>query len=97
MSVHKTNRSRNWLNGLGNVRPFISEENPFVKLLEEVIQHVKEGGEARIKWAESNPDFDRRASVAEIFDHVQVAKFYNGLYTGLTVRTCEYELERLQR
>ncbi|WP_223588887.1 M14 family zinc carboxypeptidase [Neobacillus bataviensis] len=82
---------------LAEVRPYISDENPFVKLVEEVIQYVKEGSEAKIKWADSNPEFEKMASRAEIFDNLQVAKFYNGLYLGLTVRTCEYEIERLKR
>lgn len=80
---------------LSKVRPYISEENPFVKLVEEVIKHILEGSEAKIKWVESNPDFEKPATIAEVFDNLQVAKFYNGLYLGLTVRTCEYELNRL--
>jgi hypothetical protein len=81
---------------LTEVRPYISEENPFVKLVEEVIQFVRDGSEAKIKWSESNPDFEKRATNAELFDNLHGAKFYNGLYLGLTVRTCEYEIERLQ-
>jgi hypothetical protein len=79
---------------LADIRPFVSEQNPFVKLVEEVIQFVREGSEAKIKWASSNPEFEKPASKAEIFDNLQVSKFYNGLYLGLTVRTCEYEIER---
>ena len=51
----------------------------------------------KINWAESNPEFEKNASMAEIFDNLQAAKFYNGLYLGLTVRTCEYEIERLRQ
>lgn len=79
-----------------DVRPNVSEDNPFVKFVEEVIHHILEGSEARIKWAESNPEFEKTATVAEIFDNLKAIKFYNGLYLGLTVRACEYELERLQ-
>lgn len=82
---------------LAEVRPYISEQNPFVKLAEEAIQHIKEGSEAKIKWAESNPEFEKTASVAEVFDNLQAAKFYNGLYLGLTVRTLEFEIERQKR
>jgi hypothetical protein len=83
-------------NLLTEVRPFISEHNPFVKLVEEVIQYVRDGSEAKIKWADSNPEFEKRATNAEVFDNLLAAKFYNGLYLGLTVRTCEYEIDRLQ-
>jgi hypothetical protein len=82
---------------LTEVRPYISEQNPFVKLVEEVIQYVRDGSEAKINWAESNPEFEKMASMAEIFDNLHGAKFYNGLYLGLTVRACEYEIERQKK
>lgn len=81
---------------LSEIRLYISEQNPFVKLVEEVIQYVREGSEAKIKWAESNPEFEKMATTAEIFDNLLASRFYNGLYLGLTVRTCEYEIEQLQ-
>lgn len=82
---------------LNEVRPYITDQNPFVKLVDEVIQYIRDGSEAKINWAESNPDFDKLAKIAEVFDNLSAAKFYNGLYLGLSVRTCEYELERLQK
>lgn len=81
---------------LTEIRPFITNNNPFVKLVDEVIRHVEEDSEAKKKWVMENREFDRKAKVAELFDNRQTAMFYNGLYLGLTVRTCEYELERLQ-
>ncbi|MCM3601739.1 peptidase [Robertmurraya korlensis] len=81
---------------LQGIRPYIQKENPFVKLVEEVIQYIREGSEAKIKWAESDPEFEKSAKMAEVFDNLYASKFYNGLYLGLTVRTCEYEIERLQ-
>jgi hypothetical protein len=81
---------------LTQVRPYISKQNPFIKFVEEVILHIGAGSEARMKWAQSNPEFEKIATIAEIFDNLQVAKFYNGLYLGLTVRTCEFEIERLK-
>jgi len=80
---------------LNDVRPYISEGNPFVKLVDEVITYVLEGSEAKIKWANSQPEFEKRAKVSEIFDNLQTAKFYHGLYLGLSVRTIEFEIERL--
>lgn len=84
-------------NMLTEVRPYITDRNPFVKLVDEVVQYVLEGSEAKLKWAHSNPEFEKPAKIAEIFDNLQTAKFYNGLYLGLSVRTCEYEIERLKR
>jgi len=82
---------------LNEVRPYITESNPFVKLVDEVVKFVLEGSEAKMKWANSEPEFDRPAKISEVFDNLQTAKFYNGLYMGLSVRTIEYELERLQQ
>jgi hypothetical protein len=82
---------------LSEVRPFITNQNPFIKLVDEVIQYILNGSEAKIKWAESNPEFDMPAKTAEVFDNLYAAKFYNGLYLGLAVRTCEHELERLHK
>jgi hypothetical protein len=82
---------------LTEVRPYITDNNPFVKLVDEVIQYILSASEAKINWAESNPEFAQPAKIAEVFDNIYAAKFYNGLYLGLTVRTCEYELERLRR
>lgn len=82
---------------LNEVRTFVTDKNPFIKLVEEVIEYVRDGSEAKVKWAESNPEFEKPAKIAEVFDNLYSAKFYNGLYLGLTVRTCEYEIERLQQ
>lgn len=82
---------------LNEVRIYITDSNPFVKLVDEVIQYIRDGSEAKLKWADSNPDFNKPAKVAEVFDNLYGAKFYNGLYLGLTVRTIEHELYRLQQ
>jgi Zinc carboxypeptidase len=82
---------------VNEVRPYITDKNPFVKLVDEVIQYILNGSEAKIKWAESNPEFEKPAKIAEVFDNLYGARFYNGLYLGLTIRTCEFELERLQK
>ncbi|WP_071394051.1 M14 family zinc carboxypeptidase [Bacillus tuaregi] len=82
---------------LDEIRLYISKDNPFIKLVDEVIKFVKEGSEAKVKWAESEPEFERIAKVSEIFDNLQTAKFYHGLYLGLAVRSIEYEMERLQQ
>jgi hypothetical protein len=84
-------------NMLHAVRPYITEKNPFVKLVDEIIQYVVDGSEAKIKWALDNPEFEQPAKISEIFDNLQIAKFYNALYLGLSLRTCEYEIERLKQ
>lgn len=82
---------------LSEVRPYITEDNPFVKLVDQIIKYQVDGNEAKINWASSSPDFEQPAKVAQIFDNLYSAKFYNGLSLGLTVRTFEYEMERLEQ
>jgi hypothetical protein len=80
---------------LSEVRSYISKDNPFVKFVDQIIGHIDEGSEAKLNWANSDPEFERLAKVSQIFDNLYTARFYNGLSLGLTVRTCEFELERL--
>ncbi|KHF39432.1 M14 family zinc carboxypeptidase [Halalkalibacter okhensis] len=81
---------------LKEVRPYITKENPFVKLVDQIMLHEEESNTAKKNWANSDPAFDQKAKVSNIFDNLLTAKFYNGLALGLTVRTIEYELERLK-
>lgn len=83
-------------NLLNEVRPYITDHNPFVKLVDQIIKYQDKGSEAKKNWASSNPEFEKLANVAQIFDNLYSTKFYNGLSLGLTVRTCEYEMERLK-
>jgi hypothetical protein len=82
---------------LNEVRHYISKENPFVKFVDQVVEYMDEGNEAKLNWANSDPEFEKTAKVSQIFDNLYTARFYNGLSLGLTVRTCEFELERLHQ
>lgn len=77
------------------VRQHITSDNPFVKMVDQMIEGSAEQNESKRAWAMSDPEFEKPATVASIFDNKLVTKFYRGLSIGLTARTCEFEIERL--
>ncbi|MDF1507242.1 M14 family zinc carboxypeptidase [Robertmurraya sp. DFI.2.37] len=82
---------------LSEVRPYLTERNPFVKLVDQIIVHQEEGSEAKKNWASSSLEFEQPAKIAQIFDNLYTARFYNGLSLGLSIRTYDYEIARLER
>lgn len=84
------------LEGLvGGIRSYISQDNPFFKLMDPSSPARKERNEAQRKRALSDPEFEKPAKGAQVFSSFVVSKFYRGLSLGLAVRTCEFELQRL--
>lgn len=83
-------------NELCKVRNYFSSENPFILLVEQIINGLDSLTEAQMKWADDSK-FHRLAKTSEVFDNNVVSKFYNSLSTSLTARACQYELERLKR
>ncbi len=79
---------------LNKIRKYIAPENPFILLVEQIIKGLDSFAEAQLRWADG-PQFNRLAKVSEVFDNNIVSKFYNSLSTGLSMRACEYELDRL--
>lgn len=78
---------------LGISRDYLSEDNPFLMALDSF------GDDdlilAEKKMAETDPSYDKAASVAEAFDNRLISKFYKLLSYGMLVRANEYELEKL--
>jgi hypothetical protein len=75
------------------IRARLSENNPFPKLSLTMLDHMDETLLAKENWARSNAEFERKATVSEIFDNLLVAKFYSLLSLGSAVRACQFELE----
>ncbi len=74
-------------------RDYLDPENPFLLALDafgddEIILAEK-------KMAETDPAYDKAATVAEEFDNRLISKFYKLLSYGMLVRANEYELKRL--
>lgn len=81
---------------LNKVRKYISPENPFILLVEQIITGLDSTTDAQMKWS-NDPKFNRFAKISEVFDNNVVSKFYNSLSTSLAARACEYELDRINR
>ncbi|MCL2006568.1 MAG: zinc carboxypeptidase [Treponema sp.] len=69
---------------------YLDKENPFKLAIESFTR--SEGNEATRKMVNENPDFLKKATVAELFDNALIIKFYLNLSYGLLVRANESEL-----
>ena len=47
--------------------------------------------QAQKRWAEENEDFEKKATVAQVFDNLYVARFFQATVTTLLLRACEKE------
>ncbi|MBC8586764.1 M14 family zinc carboxypeptidase [Paratissierella segnis] len=87
---------KNLDNELNKIREYISADNPFVLLVEQIIDELDSSTKAQMKLVDK-PEYNRTAKVSEVFDNSVVSKFYNSLSTSLCARTCLYEIDRLKR
>jgi hypothetical protein len=83
------------LDTLNQIKPHVRERNPF-RLALEAFTATKESNEATRKMVSVNPDFAKKATVAEKFDNLLVSKFYKLLSYGLLVRVSETELAKME-
>lgn len=80
---------------LAALEDIIDPENPFFLAL---TAFSKEGAdEGTRRMIETNPDFERKASVAEAFDSIELSRFYQSLSTGMLARMPRHELERMAK
>lgn len=71
---------------------YVKQENPF-RLALEAFTEMKDNNEATRKMVEEDPNFAKKATVAEAFDNDLVSKFYKTLSYGLLIRMAETTLE----
>jgi len=79
---------------LKNIEEYLDGKNPF-KLALDAFTDTKKSNEATRKMVEENKEFQRKATVAEKFDNLYIAKFYKMLSYGLLVRASEVEIEKM--
>lgn len=80
-------------NTLNSTKKYIDESNPFRLALEAFTDSA--GRIATKKMVTENPEFSKKATVAEKFDNLLVSKFYKMLSYGLLVRANESELQKM--
>lgn len=73
---------------------FIDPENPFRLALEAFTRGDSDNATERM--AKEDPDYQRLATKAEVFDNLYVNKFYSSLSYGMLIRMNEYELQSMQ-
>ncbi len=78
------------------IKGYLSQGNPFRVTLENFLSNGPKGLKAKRRWAETSPECQEKATVAEKFDNLQVSRFYNMLILGLLLRAAEYELKNLE-
>ena len=79
---------------LKGIRKYISDDNPFPLLVEQMISTTESASDAKLEWAKQE-EFNRLATVSEVFDSTIVNRFYNGLSIGMIARAARFEIDRL--
>ena len=79
------------------VKALISKpDNHFATALEERMRSGVGGIQAQKRWAEENEAFEKKATVAQVFDNLYVARFFQATVTTLLLRACEKEAARTE-
>lgn len=94
-NLDESRKSDEYLKGvMAKTRSFLDPENPFLLALEAFTKASDDQSTRRM--VESNPDFARKATVAEEFDNLLMSRFYKSLSYGMAIRMNEYELDRME-
>lgn len=75
---------------LARTKDVVAAENPFRLALEAFSKG--DNSESTRNMIKKNPDYQRKATVAEVFDNVVLAKFYKCLSYGMAIRLAETSL-----
>ena len=76
-------------------KQYFAPLNPFWLALEAFTS--QRDNDATRNMVETNPDFAKKATVAEEFDNLLMSRFYKSLSYGMLIRVNEYELEEMER
>lgn len=92
-SIEIDEKARSYVENIfTRIRDQLTRPSPFVTALTNFLRHGRDGLEAKRRWAKSDPELERPATVAEKFDNLQVTRFYRLLLLGLLHRAIEYQL-----
>ena len=76
-------------------KQYFAPLNPFWLALEAFTS--QRDNDATRNMVETNPDFAKKATVAEEFDNLLMSRFYKSLSYGMLIRVNEYELTEMER
>lgn len=77
---------------LAKVKDVVSEKNQYRMALEAFTKNPENKGMRQM--AETEPEYRRKATVAEEFDSELITRFYSLLSLGMLIGMCEHELEQ---
>lgn len=81
-----------FLKGLWTIiSSYFSEDNPFYKFVDSCIEGADNNNLARRNQL-NDPEFDRKATVSELFDNLYGVRIFECLNLALSVRACDYEI-----
>lgn len=76
-------------------KQYMDKENPFLLAL--IAFTETSSSDATRKMIKADPEYQKKATVAEEFDNLLVSKFYKMLSFGMLVRANESELEKMEK
>lgn len=72
------------------------DDNPFFEFVDSCIESNDAQNKAKENWAKG-PQFEKPATVSEVFDNIYGSRLFECLNVALAVRACAYELGRAER
>ncbi|HBJ80992.1 peptidase M14, partial [Pseudothermotoga sp.] len=75
---------------------YSNEKSPFYEVLENYVEIMPEHLNAEKNWIETDPQLQRKATVAEVFDNTCVTQFYQSLMLGMLKRFVNEILENYE-
>ncbi|MFQ6015479.1 MAG: M14 family zinc carboxypeptidase [Anaerolineae bacterium] len=76
------------------VAPHLRGPSPFRDSLEEYLRRTLDDIAAKEHWARTTPELEQPATVAELFDNLQVNRFYRLMIFGMLKRLIDQALEQ---
>ncbi|HEY8542970.1 MAG TPA: M14 family zinc carboxypeptidase [Pseudothermotoga sp.] len=67
-------------------KDYSNEHSPFYEVLKNYVEIMPEHLNAEKNWIETDPQLQRKATVAEVFDNICVTQFYQSLMLGMLKR-----------
>lgn len=72
---------------------YFSDDNPYFEFVDSCIESHLSTNQTKENWA-NGPEFERLATVSEVFDNLYGMRVFEYLNVGLAIRACQFELDR---
>lgn len=75
------------------IRCCLGAENPFPSFLDSCVEGAESSRVARLNQLK-DAEFDRKATVSELFDNIYGVRYFECLNLAIAIRSCDFELSR---